>query len=162
MRYCSVPLPLWWLSLLKKKELNYSNVPFPSHNSPYLQKGRKYNFLILNHKSVAMTQRTYRILLTPEEEGGFSVSVPKLPGCFTQGETVEEVVEMAKEAISLYVEDLETNKEPFPIIIAISDAEAEELLQVKRDFLAGRTKARSWEEVKNDIRNQNTQRSGHD
>jgi antitoxin HicB len=109
-----------------------------------------------------MTQRTYRILLTPEEEGGFSVSVPTLPGCFTQGETVEAAVEMAKEAIGLYVEDLEPNKEPFPIIIAISDAEAKELLEGKRDFLAGRTKARSWGDIKNDLRNQNTQRSGHD
>lgn len=52
-------------------------------------------------------QRTYRVLLTPEAEGGFSVSVPALPGCFTQGETVEEAMEMAKEAISLYIETLE-------------------------------------------------------
>jgi antitoxin HicB len=61
-----------------------------------------------------MTQRTYRILLTPEEEGGFSVSVPALPGCFTQGETVDEAIAMAKEAISLYVESLEADGEPVP------------------------------------------------
>jgi predicted RNase H-like HicB family nuclease len=61
-----------------------------------------------------MKQRTYRILLTPEEEGGFSVSVPALPGCFTQGETIEEAIEMAKEAIALYVETLEEEGEPVP------------------------------------------------
>ena len=61
-----------------------------------------------------MTQRTYRILLTPEEEGGFSVNIPALPGCFTQGETIEEAIEMAKEAISLYVETLEEDGEPIP------------------------------------------------
>ncbi len=61
-----------------------------------------------------MKQRTYRILLTPEEEGGFSVSVPALPGCFTQGETIDEAIEMAKEAISLYVESLEDDGEPVP------------------------------------------------
>jgi antitoxin HicB len=61
-----------------------------------------------------MTQRTYRILLTPEEEGGFSVSVPTLPGCFTQGETIEEAIEMAKEAISLYIESLEAEGEFVP------------------------------------------------
>jgi antitoxin HicB len=61
-----------------------------------------------------MKQRTYRILLTPEEEGGFSVAVPALPGCFTQGETIEEAIEMAKEAISLYVESLEEDGEPVP------------------------------------------------
>jgi antitoxin HicB len=61
-----------------------------------------------------MTQRTYRILLTPEDEGGFSVSVPALPGCFTQGETIEEAIEMAKEAISVYIEALEDEGEPIP------------------------------------------------
>lgn len=59
-------------------------------------------------------QRTYRVLLTPEAEGGFSVSVPALPGCFTQGETVKEAMEMAKEAISLYVESLEIDGELVP------------------------------------------------
>ncbi len=54
-------------------------------------------------------QRTYRVLLTPEAEGGFSVSV--LPGCFTQGETIEEAMELAKEAISLYSESLELDVE---------------------------------------------------
>lgn len=59
-------------------------------------------------------QRTYRVLLTPEDEGGFSVSVPALPGCFTQGETIEEAMEMAKEAISLFVESLELEGEFVP------------------------------------------------
>jgi antitoxin HicB len=61
-----------------------------------------------------MKHRTYRILLTPEDEGGFSVAVPSLPGCFTQGETIEEAIEMAKEAITLYVESLEEDGEPVP------------------------------------------------
>lgn len=61
-----------------------------------------------------MKQRTYRILLTPEDEGGFSVSVPALPGCFTQGETLDEAIAMAKEAITLYVESLEADGESVP------------------------------------------------
>lgn len=61
-----------------------------------------------------MTQCTYRILLTPEDEGGFSVSVPALPGCFTRGETIAEAIEMAKEAISLYIESLEADGEAIP------------------------------------------------
>ncbi|RKR81324.1 putative RNase H-like HicB family nuclease [Mucilaginibacter gracilis] len=61
-----------------------------------------------------MTQRTYRILLTPEDEGGFSVSVPALPGCFTQGDTIDEAIEMAKEAISLYIETLEEEGSTIP------------------------------------------------
>lgn len=58
--------------------------------------------------------RTFRVLLTPEEEGGFSVSAPSLPGCFTQGETIEDVMKMAREAISLYVESLEADGESVP------------------------------------------------
>jgi len=46
------------------------------------------------------------IILTPEESGGYSVSVPELPGCFTQGETLEEALDMAKEAIIVYLESL--------------------------------------------------------
>jgi antitoxin HicB len=90
-----------------------------------------------------MKQRTYRILLTPEEEGGFSVSVPTLPGCFTQGETTEE-------AISLYVEGLESEGESFQVVTDISDTEAKELLQAKREFLAGKIIARPWDEIKKD------------
>ena len=58
--------------------------------------------------------RTFRVLLTPEAEGGFSVSVPSLPGCFTQGETIEEAMTMAREAISLHVESLEADGELVP------------------------------------------------
>lgn len=51
--------------------------------------------------------RTYRINLRKEEEGGYTVFVPSLPGCITYGETVDEAIEMAKEAIELYIEELQ-------------------------------------------------------
>lgn len=49
----------------------------------------------------------FYVVLTPAEEGGFSVSVPALEGCFTQGETEEEALENAREAILCYLEGLE-------------------------------------------------------
>lgn len=59
--------------------------------------------------------RRYTLLLTPDpEEGGYTVTVPALPGCITEGDTVEEVIENAKEAIALYVEGLEASGEPVP------------------------------------------------
>ncbi len=61
-----------------------------------------------------MQHLTYRILLRKEPEGGFTVTVPSLPGCVTYGEPMDEAVEMAKEAIELYVESLEAHKEPVP------------------------------------------------
>jgi predicted RNase H-like HicB family nuclease len=48
----------------------------------------------------------YRIRLEKEEEGGYTVTVPALTGCVTFGETVEEAIEMAKEAIEGYIETL--------------------------------------------------------
>jgi antitoxin HicB len=53
--------------------------------------------------------KTYRILLQPEPEGGFTVTVPSLPGCVTYGETVEEAQRMAREAVETCVELLEEN-----------------------------------------------------
>jgi len=61
-----------------------------------------------------MSQRTYRILLTSEPEGGFTVNVPALPGCITFGENIEHSMAMAKEAIELYVETLQADGEPVP------------------------------------------------
>ncbi len=52
--------------------------------------------------------------MTPEAEGGYTVIVPSLPGCVTWGETIEEAKEMAKEAILLYLEDMEANNEKIP------------------------------------------------
>jgi len=57
---------------------------------------------------------SYRILLRKEPEGGYTVIVPSLPGCVTFGETVEEAIQMAKEAIVLYVESLKKHGEEIP------------------------------------------------
>jgi antitoxin HicB len=56
----------------------------------------------------------YRILLRREPEGGYTVTVPSLPGCVTYGEGVEEAIEMAKEAIELYLESLREHGEEIP------------------------------------------------
>jgi antitoxin HicB len=61
-----------------------------------------------------MKELTYRILLNPEPEGGYTVNVPALPGCITYGETVDEAIDMAKEAIELYIESLVEHGEPVP------------------------------------------------
>jgi len=57
---------------------------------------------------------SYRILLRKEPEGGYTVIVPSLPGCITYGETIEEAIEMAKEAIELYIESLREHGEEIP------------------------------------------------
>ena len=62
-----------------------------------------------------MGTHTYHIHLQPAEEGGYTVTVPALPGCITEGDTYEEALEMAREAISLYLESLIEDGEPIPI-----------------------------------------------
>jgi predicted RNase H-like HicB family nuclease len=49
----------------------------------------------------------FNIILEPAEEGGFNVIVPALDGCYTQGETQQEALENAREAILCYIEGLE-------------------------------------------------------
>ncbi|MEH1872289.1 type II toxin-antitoxin system HicB family antitoxin [Nostoc sp.] len=48
-----------------------------------------------------------KVVLEPSEEGGYTVHVPSLPGCISEGETVEEALENIQEAIELYLEPLE-------------------------------------------------------
>ena len=59
-------------------------------------------------------QLTYKILLNKEPEGTYTVSVPALPGCITYGDTVEHGIQMAKEAIELYIEELKERGEKIP------------------------------------------------
>jgi antitoxin HicB len=63
---------------------------------------------------MAKTYR-YTILLDKDpDEGGYVVTVPDLPGCVTQGDTLDEAIAMAKEAISLYIETLIARGKPIP------------------------------------------------
>lgn len=62
-----------------------------------------------------MKEYQYTIILHPDsDEGGYTVTVPALPGCVTQGETLEEAITMAKDAIHLYIDSLIEDGEPVP------------------------------------------------
>jgi len=61
-----------------------------------------------------MASREYEVVLTHEEGGGYSVTVPALPGCVSQGETREEALAMIREAIEVYLESLEAHGDPIP------------------------------------------------
>jgi len=63
-----------------------------------------------------VVHREYEVVLVPEPEGGFSVLVPELPSVATQGETVEDALSMAKEAIELYVETMDEDGIPIPTV----------------------------------------------
>jgi antitoxin HicB len=61
-----------------------------------------------------MRNLTYRTLFHKEPEGGYTVIVPALPGCITYGETLDEALFMAKDAITLYLESLSEHGDPIP------------------------------------------------
>ena len=46
----------------------------------------------------------FKVILEPAKEGGYTVYVPSLPGCISEGDTKEEALENIKEAIELYLE----------------------------------------------------------
>ena len=53
-----------------------------------------------------ITINHYTVILEPADEGGYTVTVPALPGCITEGETFEEAIAMARDAIQGYIESL--------------------------------------------------------
>lgn len=55
--------------------------------------------------------RTYKLHLQKAPEGGFIVTVPILPGCITEGDTLDEAISRAKEAIEVYIEELQDRGE---------------------------------------------------
>ena len=62
-----------------------------------------------------MRERRYTLVLDPDpEDGGYTVNVRSLPGCITQGETVEQCAERAREAIAAYIESLVARGPPVP------------------------------------------------
>lgn len=73
------------------------------------KKANKINESVLNFNAVFIE----------EKDGGYSVSVPSLPGCFSQGDSFEEAVKNIKEAIGLYLEE-----------------EPESLIGQRREFMA--------------------------
>ncbi|HEY7036992.1 MAG TPA: type II toxin-antitoxin system HicB family antitoxin [Thermomicrobiales bacterium] len=81
-----------------------------------------------------MSRLTYSVLLQPDpDEGGYTVTVPELPGIVTQGETFEEALAMARDAIVLHVEGLAADGLDVPIeraapIVAQVQVEVRELV----------------------------------
>lgn len=57
----------------------------------------------------------FKVFLEPDEDdGGYVVRCPSIPGCYSQGETVEEAMANIREAIELCLEDMEAHGESLP------------------------------------------------
>ncbi|HHT9120478.1 MAG TPA: type II toxin-antitoxin system HicB family antitoxin [Candidatus Hypogeohydataceae bacterium YC41] len=58
----------------------------------------------------------FKIILEKEKRGSYTVFVPALPGCHTQGDTIEEALKNAREAIECYIESLKKDGLPIPTV----------------------------------------------
>ena len=57
----------------------------------------------------------YTILIHQAEEGGFWSEVPALPGCYSQGETIDETLRNSKEAIEVHLQALKEDMVAAPV-----------------------------------------------
>lgn len=81
-----------------------------------------------------MTQpRVYRIRVTPEPEGGYTITIPALPGCVTHGATIAEAIAMANEAVALFCESLEAHGEAVPDELYLDEAEIDRIVIAQAD-----------------------------
>ena len=54
----------------------------------------------------------FKTILVPSEDGGYTVYVPSLPGCISEGDTYEEALANIREAIELYLEPVDDDFAP--------------------------------------------------
>ena len=66
------------------------------------------------------TRMRYTVLMDKNERGGYTVTVPSLPGCISQGETWEEALKNIEEAIAGYIETLKILKKPVPVEVKVT------------------------------------------
>jgi len=85
-------------------------------------------------RASSMKTYTYRVHLDPEPEGGFTVTVPALPGCVTWGEDYAHALAMAREAVAGYLEVLVEEGKPIPQEPV--DAPVDTLIQVEPPAVA--------------------------
>jgi predicted RNase H-like HicB family nuclease len=57
----------------------------------------------------------YTVLFEREADGGYHAFCPALPGCHSQGDTLDEAIANIREAMELYIESLTAHSEPLPV-----------------------------------------------
>ena len=72
-----------------------------------------------------MAKYAYPAIFSPSEDGGFTVSFPDVSGCYTEGDTLAEAIEQAKDTLCLMLYDLEEREETIPLPTGINDVAKE-------------------------------------
>ena len=66
------------------------------------------------------TRMRYMVLMDKNESGGYTVTVPSLPGCVSQGDNWDEALTNIEEAIAGYIEALKILKKPVPVEVEVT------------------------------------------
>jgi antitoxin HicB len=77
-----------------------------------------------------MSEYRYTVLFEPAEEGGFVATCPALPGLVTEGDTLDEAREMAKDGIRAYLGSLHKDGLPIPADIRLNEDPVKEEIEV--------------------------------
>lgn len=72
-----------------------------------------------------MAKYVYPAVFTPEENGMFSINFPDLEGCYTCGDSLEDGIEMAQDALALVLYGYEKDNKPIPAPSNRNDIELE-------------------------------------
>jgi len=62
-----------------------------------------------------MSKYNLTIIIEDDEDSGYVASCPEIPGCYSQGETLDETISSMKEAIEVTIDDMVANNETIPI-----------------------------------------------
>ncbi len=65
------------------------------------------------------TRLRYTVLMEQNEDGGYTVTVPSLPGCVSEGSTWEEALAQIEEAIAGYIEVARKLGKPIPVEVSV-------------------------------------------
>ena len=66
------------------------------------------------------TRMRYTVLMDKNESGGYTVTVPSLPGCVSQGDNWDDALKNIEEAIAGYIETLKILKKPVPVEVEVT------------------------------------------
>ena len=61
-----------------------------------------------------MATMDFKVILEPQPDGGYVIHCPSLPGCYSQGATIDEALAGIREAIDVCIDDMRAHGEPLP------------------------------------------------
>lgn len=85
---------------------------------------------------------TYTVALIPDDGGGYTLVVPALPGCVTEGDTLAEALQMAEDAIAGYLSVLVEDGDPLPVEgpeVSVGLGQSPELIMRRAVFVERRS-----------------------